>query len=114
MSDIKDMQEKFSIFVKERDWEQFHNPKDLAISLSLEANELLEHFQWKTNEELSVILENHRDKIADEVADVMHYLIAFANASGIDLYQEFLKKLEKNRIRFPKEVVKGKAPSRKK
>jgi NTP pyrophosphatase (non-canonical NTP hydrolase) len=109
MSEIKDMKEKFSEFIKERDWEKFHNPKDIAIAISIEANELLEHFQWKSKEELENVMKNKKDEIASEVADIMHFLIAFSNATGIDIYEEFLKKLEKNNKRYPKDLVKGKA-----
>ena len=108
-SEIQDMKEKFSDFLKERDWEKFHNPKDLAISLSIEVNELLEHFQWKNEEEVKKVMEDRKDEIASEVADIMHFLIAFSNATGIDLYKEFMKKLEYNNKRYPKELVKGKA-----
>ena len=106
--EIDDMKKKFSQFIKERDWEQFHNPKDLAIALSVEANELLEIFQWKTTQESIELVKEKRSEVASEIADIMHFLIAFSNATGIDLYQEFLKKLEYNKKRYPKEQVKGK------
>jgi dCTP diphosphatase len=106
---IEDMKKKFAEFLKERDWEQYHNPKDLAVALSIESNELLELFQWKTAEESFELLKEKRDDIAGEVADIMHFLVAFSNATGIDLYEEFNKKLVKNNNRYPKELVKGKS-----
>ena len=108
-SDIEDMKQKFSDFLKERDWEKFHNPKDLAIALSIEVNELLEHFQWKNEAEVKNVMEDKKDEIASEVADIMHFLIAFSNATGIDLYEAFMKKLEHNSKRYTKDLVKGKA-----
>ncbi len=108
-SELKEMKEKFAQFLKERDWEKFHNPKDLAVALSVEANELLELFEWKTSEESFKLIKEKREDVASEVADIMHFLIAFSNATGIDLYKEFMKKLEKNNQRYPKELVKGKA-----
>jgi NTP pyrophosphatase (non-canonical NTP hydrolase) len=109
MDKLQDMKEKLAKFLKERDWQKFHNPKDLAIALSIEANELLEHFQWKKIDELPKVVEEKRDEIASEVADIMHFLIAFSNITGIDLYEEFLKKLEHNNKRYPKDLVKGKS-----
>lgn len=85
-------------FVEERNWGQFHNPKDLAISLSLEAAELLELFQWNTNEEA---LEKNRDKMKDELADVIVYAIDFAKVLGFDLNEIILEKMAKNRLKYP-------------
>ncbi len=87
-------------FVKERNWEQFHNPKDLAISLSLEAAELLELFQWNTSEEA---VEKNRDKMKDELADVIVYAIDFATVLGFDLNEIILEKMAKNRLKYPVE-----------
>lgn len=87
-------------FVKERNWEQFHNPKDLAISLSLEAAELLELFQWNTSEEA---IEKNRDKMKDELADVIVYAIDFATVLGFDLNEIILEKMAKNRLKYPVE-----------
>ena len=109
MTDIQEMKEKFADFLKERDWERFHNPKDLAIALSVEANELLEHFQWKSLDEVEKIMKKNRDEIESEVADIMHFLIAFSNATGIDLKEAFDKKLAINHKRYPKDLVKGKS-----
>lgn len=102
------MKEEFSKFLKERDWEKFHNPKDLALGLALESGELLQHFQWKTTEESWEVLKEKKEDIGLEVADIMHLLIAFSKASGIDLYEAFEKKLAINNKRYPKELVKGK------
>lgn len=108
MDKLDIMKEKFAKFTKERDWEQFHNPKDLAMSISIEANELLEIFQWKTSEESYGIAKEKRAEVEAEAADVLTLLIEFANITGIDLFEAFNKKLEYNEKRYPKDLVKGK------
>jgi dCTP diphosphatase len=108
MDKIQDMKERFAKFAKERDWEQFHNPKDIAMKISIEASELLELFEWKTTEESFQIVKDRREEVEEEVADVMQLLISFSNATGIDLYEAFLKKMEINNKKYPKELVKGK------
>ncbi|MBZ9533271.1 nucleotide pyrophosphohydrolase [Cytobacillus oceanisediminis] len=85
-------------FRDERNWKQFHNPKDLAISLSLEASELLENFQWKTSEEgIAANLEN----IKDEIADVVIYAMLMSNELGINLEQTIKEKIRKNNQKYP-------------
>ncbi len=90
-------------FVEERNWRQFHNPKDLAISLSLEASELLELFQWNTSEEA---VEKNREKMKDELADVIVYAVDFASVMGFDLNEIINEKMEKNRAKYPVEKAK--------
>ena len=102
MSELEELKRKLDRFIKERDWDQFHIPKDLAIAISIEAGELLEHFQWKEDYE-------NKEEMAEEVADIMLYLLSFCRATDIDLYKETVKKLEKNKVRYPKDLVKGKA-----
>ncbi len=87
-------------FVEERNWGQFHNPKDLAISLSLEASELLELFQWNTSEEA---VEKNREKMKDELADVIVYAIDFASVLGFDLNEIIRNKMINNRLKYPVE-----------
>ena len=110
MSDIKDLQEKVANFIAERDWGQFHSPKNIAMSIAIESAELMEIFQWCTTEaSLSTeLIENKRAAIEDEVADIMIYLLSFVNVSKIDLYNAVLKKISRNNERFPIEKVKGK------
>lgn len=88
---------------------QFHNPKNLAISIVLEASELLEHFQWKTPEESEAHAQAARDQIADEMADVSVYLIELADNLGINLEEAILRKLDKNAAKYPAEKAKGNA-----
>jgi len=108
-SEIQDMKEKLAKFVKERDWEKYHNPKDIAVALSVESNELLELFQWKNPEESFQLLKEKREDVELEIADILHFLIEFSNITGIDLYEAFNKKLAINEKRYPKELVKGKS-----
>ncbi|MFJ8244820.1 nucleotide pyrophosphohydrolase [Peribacillus asahii] len=85
-------------FRDERDWKQFHNPKDLAISLSLEASELLENFQWKTSEEA---IDDNIDNIIDELADVVIYALLMSNELEINLEQAIKRKIRKNSQKYP-------------
>jgi len=108
MSDIKDLTEKIKKFRDERDWMQFHNHKDMALSLMLEAGEVLEHFQWKSKAEIEEYARNHKDEIGEEVADVAIYLFELADNLGIDLKDVMEKKLKKNVEKYPAEKAKGK------
>ena len=90
-------------FRDERNWKQFHNPKDLAIAIQLEASELLEEYLWKTSEE------GNGDKIKDELADVISYILLFAKHYEIDLEEIILEKIEKNKLKYPVEKSKGNA-----
>jgi len=101
-ADLRHLQRLLDEFVAERSWEVYHRPKNLAMSVAIEAAELMEHFQWCDrdpgdfdDEELSAI--------GEEMADVLHYLLRLSSVLGIDLYEASLKKIEKNRRRFPAE-----------
>ncbi|MCB1205253.1 MAG: nucleotide pyrophosphohydrolase [Verrucomicrobiae bacterium] len=94
-------------FRDERDWAQFHNPKDMAIAISLEAGELLEHFLWKNPEEVEARIVSHREPIAEEIADIAIYLAELADNLGIDLAAAMEAKLEKNAAKYPVERAKG-------
>lgn len=108
MGQIHELTEKIKRFRDERDWLQFHNHKDMALSLMLEAAEVLEHFQWKSVEECERYAEGHREAIADELADVAMYLFELADNLGIDLSQAIKAKLLKNTLKYPVERAKGK------
>lgn len=108
MGDIKELTEKIKQFRDERDWMQFHNPKDVALSLVLEAAEVLEHFQWKKPGEVEVHAKACKDEIADELADVATYLFELADNLGIDLPRAIETKLAKNAAKYPVEKAKGK------
>lgn len=91
-------------FRDDRDWKQFHNPKDLAISLSLEAAELLEVFQWSADD---LTCEDKIDKIREELADVVSYCILMADACGLDLDEIVQAKVKKNNEKYPVEKAYG-------
>ena len=95
--------EKLLKFRDERDWEQFHNSKDLALALSIEASELLEVFLWKKNEDFN------KDRLEEELADVFMYGILLANKNNIDINNIILKKLQRNNEKYPVEKAKGKS-----
>ena len=94
-----------------RDWKKFHNPKDLAISVALEAAELLEHFQWRTPEEVAAHLADprRRGEVADEMADIQCLLLSLGDAAGVDLYAATLRKLRKAARKYPVRKAKGRA-----
>ena len=93
-------------FRDDREWKQFHNPKDLAISISLEASELLEVLQWSGADTSS---KNKIEKIKEELADVVNYCILMADACGLDLDEIVQAKIEKNNEKYPVEKSKGKS-----
>lgn len=103
MSDIDIIQEELRSFNKERDWEQFHNGKDLAIGLSIEASELLEAFLWKSPEDVKV------EKIKEELADVLNYAFQMADKYNFDIKEIMLEKIRKNGAKYPVEKAKGNA-----
>ena len=107
MSDITDIRDKLLAFRKARDWEQFHNPKDIAISLALEAAEVLEHFQWKSPEEIKQYTVEHKDDIAEEMADVFNWIVLLAHDLDIDIIKASNDKIAKNAKKYPSEKAKG-------
>lgn len=93
-----------------RDWKQFHKPKDLAISISIEANELLECFQWKTDNEIAELINGeHKDKFEEEIADIGIYLLLLCDTIGIDVKEAINKKLALNDKKYPINKSKGNA-----
>ena len=108
MSEIKNITGKIKEFRDERDWMQFHDPKNMAVSIILEASELLEHFQWKTIEEVEKYAKQNRAEIKDEIADIALYLFELADNLGINLIEAMEQKLKKNAKKYPVEKAKGK------
>jgi dCTP diphosphatase len=92
-----------------RDWRQFHDPKDLMVSLSLEAAELLEHSQWRSGDALRAHLEEHRGEVGHELADVLYWVLLLADDLGIDLEAAFLSKMDLNEERYPVDKARGNA-----
>lgn len=107
-SEIKDLQKKIREFTKNRDWEQFHNHKDMAISIILEASELLEHFQWKNLKESEMHAKTHKEEIQDEIADIFIYVLELSDNLNINLPEAVVKKLKKNLKKYPVKKAKGK------
>ena len=107
---IQKMQEFFKSFVKEREWDQFHTPKNLSMALSIETSELMEIFQWLSEKESCEIKKNPRKKqaIIDEIADILSYLIRLADILDIDLEKAFWDKFKKNVQKYPINLAKGK------
>ena len=107
---IYDLEQKIKLFCEERDWDQFHNPKDLAIGISTEANELLDIFRFKTNEQMVKMFQDSVIKvnIEDEIADVLFFILRFAQMNHLDLEQCLNDKLVKNAKKYPVDRIKGK------
>jgi dCTP diphosphatase len=104
---VKETLEKIKRFRDERDWMKFHDPKNMAISIVIEAAELLEHFQWKDEAAVQQHIQENREEIAEELADVAMYLAELADNLGIDLIDAMNKKLEKNARKYPVAKAKG-------
>lgn len=101
--DISDFQKKFREFVIERNWERYHNPKNLAMALTVEAAELLEIFQWLSAEEAENVKDDPliKEKISHELADIMIYLIRLADKSDINLQKAITEKMQLNKEKYP-------------
>ena len=107
MDSIAELTNHINTFRDARDWKQFHNHKDMALSISIEAAELLEHFQWKNTNECAEHVQINRESVADEMADVAIYLFELADLLEMDLGREMLRKLKKNAAKYPVEKAKG-------
>jgi NTP pyrophosphatase (non-canonical NTP hydrolase) len=99
---------KIKQFRQERDWDQYHSPKNLVMALSVEVAELVEHFQWLTQEESRNLTDAKLDQVRDEIGDILIYLANLSEKLGIDPVQAAHAKIEKNQIKYPAEIVKGK------
>lgn len=106
--DLAKLQEMVVKFRDEREWKQFHNPKDTAISLLLESAEFLEHFQWKSDEEITQHLKYNKDQVADELSDVLYWVLLISNDLKIPLNKSLLSKMRQNELKYPVDKSKGK------
>ena len=106
-TDIRTLQATLRTFASEREWEQFHSPKNLATALSVEAAELLEHFQWLTDEQSRAMPLTKLTDVAEEIADVFLYLLQLSDKLGIDPIEAARRKLEINAAKYPVERAKG-------
>lgn len=108
MTDLSKLQDQVVDFRDARDWKQFHNPKDMAVSLLLEASEFLEHFQWKSSREIKTHLEQKGQDVSDELADVLYWVLLIAHDMKIDLHEAFERKMAQNEEKYPISRAKGK------
>ena len=104
---LADLATELEHFAEERDRQQFHTPKNLAMALTAEAGELLEIFQWLTPEQSQSLDQKKREELADELGDILIYLVRLSTVSGIDLIGAARAKLEKNKQKYPAPKVKG-------
>jgi NTP pyrophosphatase (non-canonical NTP hydrolase) len=103
MSDIQQIIEAITAFNRERDWEQFHNPKDLALAINVEAGELLEQFLWKQAGE------ENKEKVKEELADILAFGFLLASKYGLDVKEIVLQKIQANALKYPVDKAKGTA-----
>lgn len=107
--DLDDLLAKIREFVAERDWEQYHSPKNLSTALAVEAAELAEIFQWLTEDQSRSLTPSQRTHAAEEIGDVLVYLVDLADKLGIEPVKAAFDKLEKNRLKYPVEKARGSA-----
>lgn len=105
--DLDRIRQKLIQFRKDRDWEQFHKPKDLALSLVLEVAEVLEHFQWKSDEEIKEYTKVNKDEIGKELADVFNWVLLLSHDLNIDILEAAENKIEENNARYPVSKARG-------
>jgi dCTP diphosphatase len=108
MPEIKQLTEKIKKFRDARDWKKFHNHKDVALSLVLEASEVLEHFQWKSPKEVEQHGKDNKEDLSDALADVAIYLFELSDNLDLDLGKAIANKMKKNGIKYPIDKAKGK------
>ena len=107
--DLAELRDRLRTFARERDWEQYHSPKNLAMALIAEAAEIVEHFQWLTEKESENLPLDKRSPVADELADVLVHLVRLADKLDIDLLVAVSDKIKRNEAKYPVSRVKGSA-----
>jgi len=107
MQDLEAVRQRLREFAEARDWDQFHSPKNLSMALSVEASELVECFQWLTEEQSKSLNAQQLAAVTDEIADVQLYLIRLADKLGVDISTAIEQKILKNEAKYPAEKVKG-------
>jgi len=101
MNELDKIIQRLKQYRESRNWEKYHNPKDLALSLTLEAAEVLEHFQWRSDAEVAEYVKTHKDEIGEELADVFNWILLMSHDLGIDIIAAANDKIEKNDIKYP-------------
>ncbi|MDH4287024.1 MAG: nucleotide pyrophosphohydrolase [Gallionella sp.] len=107
--DLLMLRDKLRTFAEARDWNQFHSPKNLSMALMVEAAELMEHFQWLTEKQSADLDPAKKALVAEELADILLYLVRLSDKLDVDLLDAALNKLEKNAAKYPAEQVRGSA-----
>ncbi len=107
MKDLNELIKRIIAFRNARDWKQFHNPKDVALSLVLEAAEVMEHFQWKSKEEMEKYIVTNKSDIGEELADVLYWVLLMSADLNIDILNALEEKIKKNEEKYPVEKSKG-------
>src|SRR5215213_1818144 len=107
MSDIRKLKKLVVDFCEEREWAKFHTPKDMSMSLMLEAAEVIEHFQWKNKKEIEKHIAENKDKIAEELSDVLYWILLMSHYWDIDLVKAFKQKMKQNAQKYPVAKSKG-------
>lgn len=104
---IQELKDKVQKFCEDRDWDKYHNAKDLAIGIITEASELLEHFRFKSEADVKQILKSNKQEVSEELADVLYFVLRLAQKHDIDLATELGEKLRKNELKYPINKSKG-------
>lgn len=107
MDEMNEIKQRLREFAAARDWDQFHSPKNLSMALSVEVSELVECFQWLTEEQSSSLNGSQMAAVTDEIADIQLYLIRLADKLGVDIGDAVKKKIEKNEAKYPADKVRG-------
>ena len=107
MNELEELRVLISNFAKERDWDQFHSPKNLSMALIVEAGELVEHFQWLKQSESHELSKDKLEAVEEELADILVYLIRIADRLDIDLIDAARKKIKSNAAKYPVDMVRG-------
>jgi NTP pyrophosphatase (non-canonical NTP hydrolase) len=108
-SDLLMLRDKLRTFAEARDWDQFHSPKNLSMALMVEVAELMEHFQWLTEAQSGTLVAEKKVLVAEELADILLYLVRLSDKLDVDLLKAALHKLGKNKVKYPAEQVRGSA-----
>src|SRR5215216_5940651 len=106
---MNNLRNAIDVFIEERDWQQFHSPKNLAMALSVEVAEIVEHFQWLTEEQSRNLPPEKLAEVREEIGDVIIYLTELSEKLGVDPVEAAKAKLETNSSKYPARLVKGKA-----
>jgi NTP pyrophosphatase (non-canonical NTP hydrolase) len=107
--DLQILRDELRAFAEARDWDQFHSPKNLNMALMVEVAELMEHFQWLTEEQSANLDADKQSVVAEELADILLYLVRLSDKLGVDLKEAAHRKLEKNALKYPADKVRGSA-----